>query len=408
MNRYDRLVREEEESRMLYGSFSSTSDSGRMREDWRKKLAAAKEQVGQQGLVDYSAHAPSARAIDALHGLLQQGRLPTDHEIEAAVNALSTDLARSDLPPPPFRVFDFVEAWLLAVIAAADDRASQCGNEKIRLQEQITDARNMGSDAEVNRYRKTDPSALLIEKLANLRRSARPISLAQLQEAVGVLALHLRGNNADLVAVSRDLEEVRALLWKLIEYADEYATSQYRSRSTTLNFEYGSLPLAPTRMGNVAKSVQNYAVNRYKFNFELLWSRLQFYAQKDQNFGNTLQAAKTQLDFLISCSALTLLWSLPWTGWLCFTGGPALLFLAVALGGALLSWTFYCAAVAQYRTLADLLRSSVDLFRFDLLGGLHYPQPGSVLEETDLWELIDGLHSRYELADLRYVPGKPS
>ena len=138
-----------------------------------------------------------------------------------------------------------------------------------------------------------------VRALADLRRAAKPIETVQLRKAVGELAPDLRANNVDIG--DSDLAEVRQLLWDLIDYAEQYATARYRSLRIAQQFEYGSSPLAPTRMGNVARTVQNYTVHRYNFNFEFLWSRLQVFAQKDKDFGPSLQAAKTQLDFLISC-----------------------------------------------------------------------------------------------------------
>src|SRR4029077_15682683 len=123
--------------------------------------------------------------------------------------------------------------------------------------------------------------------------------------------------------------------------ANQYAPSQYRSLVTRRQFEFGSLPLAPTRMGNVARSVQSYAVERYDFNFELFWSRLQLPAQKDKDFGALLQGAKTQLDFLVSCSALTFLWTLIWAIWLFASSGPVLAFVGVAILGPLAAYAWY-------------------------------------------------------------------
>jgi hypothetical protein len=57
----------------------------------------------------------------------------------------------------------------------------------------------------------------------------------------------------------------------------------------------------------------------------------------------------------------------------------------------------------QYSTLTDLLRSSIDLFRLDLLAALHYQPPASVIHERNMWEFIDKLHALYEVRDLSYT-----
>jgi hypothetical protein len=275
-------------------------------------------------------------------------------------------------------------------------------------QASLTTARQAGDGLPVNNFTNRAPSAREVTTLAWRRRRSRPISGTLINSSVTALVLDLRANNADLPGPDGDfaLENTRQLLWDLIDYADQYAVSQYRSLVTKRQFSFVKPPLAPTRMGNVAKTVQGYAVNRYDLNFELLWSRLQLPAQKDKDFGPLLQSTKTQLDFLISCSALTFLWTLLWAVWFYVTSGPAKVFLGVALLGPLVAYVWYGAAVAQYRTFADVLRSSVDLFRFDLLATLHYPQPDGVKEERQLWQIVDALHLLYEVHDLRYAHSK--
>jgi hypothetical protein len=406
MNRYDQLQQEMKRTSLLYRSFSTMADSRRIRKSWREKLQDARDRGADAGN-GYVLGAASAKAVLDLDALSRERRHLTDHEIGEAVDAFCTDLGQNDigLPgPQDDHALEAVYHLLSVIIDGAEKVASRYEEEGKRLRPQLTDARIAGNLQRTNDYARDDTSVKLVGELADLRRAAQPITADQVRAAIGALVPHLRANNADVGAGA--LEDVRQLLWDLIDYAEQYATSRFRSLRITQQFEYGTFPLAPTRMGNVARTVQNYTVQRYDLNFEILWSRLQIFAQKDKDFGPTLQAAKTQLDFLISCSAWTFVWSLVWAVWLCLSQGPAPLFLGVALLGPLLSYVWYRAAVAQYRTVADLLRSSVDLFRFDLLAALRYPQPGSVQEETELWRTVDALHARYELYDLRYVPPK--
>ena len=268
----------------------------------------------------------------------------------------------------------------------------------------VATARAVGTGRAGNNYTLRNRSARLVARLARVRARAKPIYADAITSVVAALTPDLRGNNADLPGPDNDfaLEMTRNLMWDLIDYAEQYALAQYRSLITRRQFEFGPVPHAPTSMGNVAKTVMGYAVDRYNFNFELLWSRLQLAAQKDKDFGPVLQTAKTQLDFLVSCSALTFFWAFFWTTWLFITAGPPWVFVGVALVGPAAAYGWYWVAVAQYRSLADLLRSSIDLFRFDLLTALHYPIPDGVLEERDLWERIDELHLLHEMKDLRY------
>ena len=80
---------------------------------------------------------------------------------------------------------------------------------------------------------------------------------------------------------------------------------------------------------------------------------------------------------------------------------PTWVLLAVALLGPMLAYGWCRTALAHYRTFADLLRSSVDLFRFNLLSALHYPLPVGVKEEREFWEMLDRLNVLFEIRAVR-------
>jgi len=277
-------------------------------------------------------------------------------------------------------------------------------------QKELREARVKGqtNHCGANNYAGDAPSAKKVLELAALRYRYQSISAGQLTEAVNMLKPALESNDADQKGPDDKytLEEIRQQLWDLIGYAVRHAQDQHRHYMNQRRFSFGTTTIAPTRMGNVAQTIQSYAVERYDFNFELLWSRMQRVLQKDTNFGPILQAAKTQLDFLIASSALTWFWAMCWAVILTATGGPALVFFAVVSVGPMLAWVWYRAAVVHYRAFADVLRTSIDLFRFDLLSELHLPLPSGVLEERELWNMVDRLQGLYELHDLRYVQPK--
>src|SRR5256885_1760861 len=100
-----------------------------------------------------------------------------------------------------------------------------------------------------------------------------------------------------------------------------------------LHSSYGAEEVAPTKMGNIANTIQGYALRRYKCNLEVIWSNLQRIVQKDDKAQAALQEAKTQLDFLVACCWLTLLWALVWTVVFASIAQSRTGFLAAALGG---------------------------------------------------------------------------
>lgn len=276
----------------------------------------------------------------------------------------------------------------------------------------LLEARREGTTTapDVNNYRRGADSAKAIQKLANRRRRAQPISVNQITKVVTPLVFDLRTNNADLPGIDNDLalDKMHVLLLDLIDYAEKTAIAQYRQLLNLRRFSFGLPPTAPTAMGNVAKTIQAYAVRRYNMNFEFFYSRFQPLWQKDPQFGPLLQSVRTQMDFLISAFLLTAVWSILWGLWLFATGGPVQAFLIAALVGPIVSVAWYQAAVVHYRTLADVLRTGIDLFRFELLKQLSLPVPTGVQEEYQLWENADALHSLYQLDDIRYVLPKSS
>jgi hypothetical protein len=77
-------------------------------------------------------------------------------------------------------------------------------------------------------------------------------------------------------------------------------------------------------------------------------------------------------------------------------------FLLVAVGGPIMAYAWYRIAVAQYRTFADVLRTSIDLFRFDMLSDLHFALPADVSDERDVWETLHKLTQFAEPINLHY------
>jgi hypothetical protein len=267
----------------------------------------------------------------------------------------------------------------------------------------LREARTLGTQHHRghNAFNLQSPAARSVANLEQLRRRNKPITYEQLNSAVNQMALGLAENDADHPQ-ERTLEISRVSLKQLVEYATDHAYSEDFRLTNKLRFTFGSQRPAPTRMGNIANTIQSYAERRYKLNFEIFWARMQRAIQKDKDFAPVLQQSKMQLDFLISCCVLTGAWSLLWIAISLLVGTGRLSFLSSAVIGPFLAYAWYRAAVAQYQTFADVLRTSIDLFRFELLSDLHVPLPGDLPEEQELWDTLHRIHSYYEPQPLHY------
>jgi hypothetical protein len=148
-------------------------------------------------------------------------------------------------------------------------------------------------------------------------------------------------------------------------------------------------PLAATAMGNIALSIQSYARSRYRLNIETSWTRFQKVMQGEA-FYAVLQDAKVQLDFLVSLYWLGLVSTAGWLIALASFGYSLWPFLAIAICGPCAVWAAYRLALQNYRAFADLMRSSIDMYRMRLLKELNVSEPMGSEEEKMLWQALQG------------------
>jgi hypothetical protein len=142
-------------------------------------------------------------------------------------------------------------------------------------------------------------------------------------------------------------------------------------------------------MGNIAESVRGYARSRYAMNLDPFWSRLQKILIDDDKFYSMLVDAKTQLDFMISLFWVTVSFTSIWTIELLVLRRSVRLFLLVVIGGPILSILWYRIALQNYRAFADICRTSVDLYRFQLLDLLHVKRPLGSRQERKIWAEVN-------------------
>jgi hypothetical protein len=225
----------------------------------------------------------------------------------------------------------------------------------------------------------------------------------KLQDIAEKIATELKTNNMDK---SPKLDEYHRKLMVLIQYAEDRARGRYARLQNELNTNFGAQELAPTKMGNVANTIQGYVMRRYHCNFEIMWSNLQRIVPKDDKANAALQEAKTQLDFLVACCWLTLLSALLWSIVFALVDPSRAGFLAASLGGPVLAYMWYHAAAEQYRSFADVSMTSFDTFRFDLLREMRFKLPADVEDERWIWENVDRLTTFGEMENFQYEQTK--
>jgi hypothetical protein len=245
---------------------------------------------------------------------------------------------------------------------------------------------------------KTDKAAEALNKVRKQYTSGDKISFNDLNAAVDTIAGALAENDGGLEPLESDYFG----LLVMIDNADDAWTAEAVRCFNEKQFYFGMGDVAPTTMGNIALSMESYTYSRYGFSLDAFWSRLQPVLQAKKDFYSSLLDAKTQLDFLVACCWLGGITTVVWVVLLLLKGHVIFLFLVVAAGGPLLTRLFYWLAVKNYLVFADLVRTSVDLYRFGLLQSLHIAVPRGVREERRIWKSLErlstSLQEEYELS----------
>jgi hypothetical protein len=249
-------------------------------------------------------------------------------------------------------------------------------------------------------YSEPDQVSIEIKKLKAVKTLNQLIEFDKLKKIVEDLEGELKkyptaiGNPALPDAENRrQLDADHTNLRLLIYYARGIAEDELIEVFNEKEFKYSRYKVNATAMGNIAESVRSYARSRYEMNLDPFWSRFQKLIQADDKFYASLLDAKTQLDFLISLFWLTVLFTVIWLSFLLYARVSWLAFVSVGVLGPCLAWVWYKMAARNYLAFADILRTSVDLFRFELLRSLHSQLPTTSDQERQIWANLNQLIS---------------
>jgi hypothetical protein len=292
--------------------------------------------------------------------------------------------------------------------ASARQQNAAIGRQMLAWQRVLSEAAQEGMTKKqnVNNYNSSaSQAAAKIAQLQQLRKEAKAIDFANINAAVIALSDQLRNNDETVVATDGTprLYDLRVTMLILLDYAHDVWSELEMNAFNERVSRFGVSQVAPTAMGNVALSMQGYALVRYDLNLDKLWGKVQIVLQSNKDFYGQLQDAKAQLDFLVNCCWLSMLATVGCLPILLLRGHAASLFVAVALGGPASSMFFYFLGVKNYQGFAELVRSGLDMYRFQLLDALHLKRPRSVRDERALWGVLNRLsYFGVEAVELSY------
>jgi hypothetical protein len=160
--------------------------------------------------------------------------------------------------------------------------------------------------------------------------------------------------------------------------------------------------LAPTQVGNIGRTMRSYALTRYGFDLDIFWTRLQKCISSD--YFTVLQDAKVQLESLVALTWLSGVFTAVWCALLVVVYPSRDQFLIVGIAGPVVTRALYLLVCHSYLVLADVIRSAVDLFRFDLLKELHQPLPYGIDEERRVWLRLGQMIGYGEYGEEKWAP----
>ena len=268
----------------------------------------------------------------------------------------------------------------------------QLFNQSQSLLKELQLARTEGKKLQTCNYLENNDTHELLLDLEQRRWYGEQLGADTLVDAKASLEKELKANSADRDTKeenARRLDHDHRLFVSLLEYAANRAEDDYITLFNEKEFNFSRYTVAPTRMGNVAESVRSYAQSRYSMNLDFFWTRLQKVLQGKPEYYKTLQGAKTDLDFSVSLFWLTVLSTAIWLLALPFLSRTWLPLIAVGILGPAIARIWYLVAVQNYRSFADLIRGSLDLFRLELLTDLKLALPVDSQTERKLWDSLN-------------------
>jgi hypothetical protein len=153
-----------------------------------------------------------------------------------------------------------------------------------------------------------------------------------------------------------------------------------------LEYPEDATKLMPTRLGNALRAAESYpGQDRWGLDAVFWWPRL--YLNLPDSARSQVDDARAGLDQLVVLTMLSAVFAVG-AFIVSFLGLNQVVGFSCAGGGLLLSRASYLAAVTSATVFGDLVRSSYDLYRGDLLKQLGWPMPPTLPEERKLWAVL--------------------
>lgn len=173
--------------------------------------------------------------------------------------------------------------------------------------------------------------------------------------------------------------------------------------------------ILPTKLGNILFAAEDYSRIVYGMDIEFWWPRLTILLP--DNLITELEEAFVPVIAMLNFGTMLVIFSI-----MCSinaivrylfinnenTVGLWLLFIILGLPifAILIAYLLYTAATRHAHDYGNLIRTTVDLYRFDLLEQLHQKLPSNPSEEKDLWITLTKWLYEFKDRDIKYMHNK--
>ena len=226
------------------------------------------------------------------------------------------------------------------------------------------------------------------------------------------LAIRKKNISAVLNIIDSKQSAKDLTLIELIEFGEKQEKARYEYMAIEGLAPLDNQSLLPTRLGNVLRASEIYSMEKYSIPGIMLWPRLlqllpkELKEQIEEEFNKlTFTINSSLLSYSIGILSLSVgIIRLPCQIWrsitFCsqdkhlnffergFNNIAPSEYLIIGLLFLVVGYIAYCASIPVAQSFGSLIRTSYDLYRFELLRKLNHRLPKSIVEEKGFWQKL--------------------
>jgi hypothetical protein len=147
--------------------------------------------------------------------------------------------------------------------------------------------------------------------------------------------------------------------------------------------------VAPTALGTLGYANAEYVRRNYGVDLAVIWPRLSLLLSSQ--LADQIEEAEATIEQLVAFSTTTILFGLVAGGIAAYHKAPIIICVLLPLVSYILAFLVYRAVLPAAEQWSQLVRTGVDLHRFELLDALHLPRPRTSAEDRALWKRLNGV-----------------